>query len=276
MTQPLTAGAVPVPLPTLVARDWRFVPRPVRRAGALVVGFWWMSTGLIFALQRNALTRGIAFGLFTAVALAAIAIIRRTRDDRSPRAVAGAFLAGGALWAWLTNALFGGWVVGPPGIRATEAGPSIGLALEAVHATLYSEIAGVALLLVTGWLVRGAANRMSFAAMLVLWGSQQLAKLNIFVGVPNPGTRFLPDRLRFLGDFFGPEEPSLFLGVSIAVLAALALRFGRRAAQATEPADRFGLGVLAVLLALAAVEHLVLGIRTDLPLWDVFLRLRGH
>jgi putative photosynthetic complex assembly protein 2 len=272
----MTASPVPVTAPTLIARDWALVPRPVRQAGYLVIGFWWISTGLIFALQRNAVTRGVAFLVFSLLALAALVVIRRTRNDRSPRSVAGAFLAGGALWAWLTNALFSGWLVGPAGVRATASGPSLSLAVEAIHATLYSELAGVGLLLLTAWLVRGAANRMSLAAMTALWGGQQLAKLNIFVGVPNPGSRFLPDRLRFLADFFGPDQPSLLLAGSVAGLAVVAIRLGRRAGTAADPAERFGYGVLASLLALAAVEHLVLGVRTDLPLWDVFLRLRGN
>ena len=66
--------------------------RPIWHGVALVAGFWWFATGLIFALQRNATTRLVAMLLFSGLAVAAVWAIRWSRHERSPRAMAAAFL----------------------------------------------------------------------------------------------------------------------------------------------------------------------------------------
>ena len=249
--------------------------RPIWHGVALVAGFWWFATGLIFALQRNATTRLVAMLLFSGLAVAAVWAIRWSRHERSPRAMAAAFLGGGALWAWVTNALFGWWVVGPAGVTATVPGPSWALAGQAIHATLYNDLASVGLLVAVWLAVRRSTNALAATTLLILWASQQVAKVNIFLGVANPGARFLPEPLAFLAGFFGPESNSPFLYFSVLVALATAAWTGRRVRHATDDATRLERSIIASLLGLAAVEYLVLGLRLNLPLWDLFLALRG-
>lgn len=249
--------------------------RRVWQGVAVVAGFWWFATGLIFALQRNAATRVVAMLLFSALAIAAVWAIRWSRHERSPRGMAAAFLGGGALWAWVTNALFGWWVVGPAGVTATVPGPSWALAAEAIHATLYNDLASVGLLVAVWLAVHGAPNRLAATTLLILWASQQVAKVNIFLGVANPGARFLPEPLAFLAGFFGPEVNSPFLSASLLAALGMAAWAGRRVRHAPDDATRLERSIIASLLGLAAVEYLVLGLRVDLPLWDLFLALRG-
>lgn len=251
---------------------WR---RTLVRAALLVAGFWWLSTGAIFALQRNELTRTLAMVIFSLAGLGAVAVTVVTRDRRTIRAIGAAFLAGGLGWAWVTNALFGGWLVGPPGVVATRPGRSFGLAIEALHATAFAEAAGLGVLIGSALLAWNRPNRTAAVAVLTLWATQQLAKLNIFLGVANPGERFLPEHLAFLTEFFGPPRNSPLLAVSVLFLAGLAILLVRKARRAPDEATRFRHALVASLLTLAAIEHAVLGVQFDLPLWEVFLRMRG-
>jgi putative photosynthetic complex assembly protein 2 len=102
-----------------------------------------------------------------------------------------------------------------------------------------------------------------------------LAKLNVFLGVANPGAELLPAYLAPLRAYFGPARNSPLLAPSAAVLAAAAVWALAGARAGRVPARRTGLALLAGVLALAAFEHAVLGARVPLAWWDAFLRWRG-
>jgi putative photosynthetic complex assembly protein 2 len=119
------------------------------------------------------------------------------------------------------------------------------------------------------------ANRVGVWTSLVFWGAQQSAKLNIFFGVANPGEEFFPAHLRFLTAYFGPHDNQWLVYASIVALGSGAAWSGWHAVRATGAYHRIGRAVLATLLALAALEHMVLALPLELPLWDVFLSWRG-
>ena len=48
-----------------------------------------------------------------------------------------------------------------------------------------------------------------------------------------------------------------------------------RAVRARSAFERQGAAILGVLLALAVLEHALLGVRGGPPLWELFLRARG-
>jgi putative photosynthetic complex assembly protein 2 len=247
--------------------------RALLRAALRVIGFWWLATGLIVAIQRDGITR--LLGLLVATALAAIGLrlLWRTRDDATPRGAQLAFIGGAFLWIWVQTTFYGGWLIGPAAEIPVSAGPTPGLALQAIAATGYNLVAA-ALMFGLAYAVHGA-NPVGWQTIAAFWGADQLAKLNVFLGVANPGTHFLPDRLAFLIGYFGPQRNSPLLPVSILVLGALALWLYRRAIRTGDPFGREGNALLAALLALAALEHVLLGLSLQVPLWDPFLRVRG-
>ena len=241
-----------------------------------VVGFWWLVTGVIVALQRNEWTKLAAWAISTAVAIYATYVIHAQRAERTAASARRTFLASTAVWMWINVALYGGWIVGP-GRSATVAGEATLLrATEAVSALLWHELLCVLLLFVTWLHVRRSPNRLAFSALATYWVVLQVAKLNIFLGVANPGARFLPPHLQFLLSYYGPPVNSGWLPVSFFAAVGVALIFWWNGWQAKDAFLRQSRALLAVLIALAALEYLLLGVHSEAPLWEVFLKARGY
>lgn len=282
MTPPPDAGVTPVVEPL---RTQRWHARLSARArehwsavgkGTLaVVGFWWLVTGVIVALQRNEWTKLAAWAISTGVAIWATSVIHAARDVRTPSSARRTFLASTAVWMWINVGLYGGWIVGPGHLASSAGEPTLLRAFEAITSLLWHELLCV-LLLVATWLhVRRSPNRLAFHALLTYWGVLQVAKLNIFFGVANPGARFLPPHLQFLLSYYGPAENGGWLPVSFFAAFGVALVLWWHGWQAKEAFIRQSRALLAMLVALAAVEYLLLGVHSDAPLWEVFLRARG-
>ena len=241
-----------------------------------VVGFWWLVTGVIVALQRNEWTKLAAWTVSTGVAIYAVYVIHAERTQRTAMSARRTFLASTAVWMWINVGLYGGWIVGP-GHAASMAGEAtLFRATAAITALLWHELLCVLVLLVTWLHVRLSPNRLAFAALATYWMVLQVAKLNIFFGVANPGARFLPPHLQFLLSYYGPPSNTDFLPFSFFAALGVALIFWWNGWQAKDAFLRQSRALLAMLMALAAVEYLLLGVRSQAPLWEVFLKARGY
>lgn len=251
--------------------------RPARivlaRSALRVLGFWWLATGLIVALQRNRWTSLLALVLASLGALAGLRLLFGSRAERTPRSAQVAFVGASLLWLWIQTLFYAGLVVGPSeGISVPGPGPSLGNALLAIRATAYNEALALgALALALAIQIR---NPVGWQTLFAFWAADSVAKLNVFLGVANAAAHFLPEHLYFLMGFFGPGGNTPFLFLSIALLAGLTAFLLRRTATATDTFVREGASLLAVLLGLAALEHLLLAIPAQVPLWDLFLRAR--
>jgi putative photosynthetic complex assembly protein 2 len=241
-----------------------------------VVGFWWLVTGVIVALQRNEWTKLAAWTISTGVAIYAVYVIHAERTQRTATSARRTFLASTAVWMWINVGLYGGWIVGP-GRAASVAGEATLLrATEAITSLLWHELLCVLVLFVTWLHVRRSPNRLAFAALATYWMVLQVAKLNIFFGVANPGARFLPPHLQFLLTYYGPPANTDFLPFSFFAAFGVALIFWWNGWQAKDAFLRQSRALLAMLIALAAVEYLLLGVHSQAPLWEVFLKARGY
>jgi putative photosynthetic complex assembly protein 2 len=245
------------------------------RAAILVTLFWWLATGLIFMAQRRGTAATVGVAIATVLAIVGVWLVWRDRDRLDGVGATRSFLGGAAAWAWVSTVFLAGWIVGPADPSALGAKGSWELALEAIHATLYSDVVGLLVLAAVALATARGRNRVGLWTYMVFWGAQQSAKLNIFFGVENPGEAFFPPHLMFLTDYFGPHQNSWLIGVSIVALGWGAVWSGYHAFRAADLYNRVGRALLATLLGLAAFEHVVLALPLELPLWDVFLRWRG-
>jgi putative photosynthetic complex assembly protein 2 len=243
-----------------------------------VVAYWWAATGLIVAMQRDGLTHRIGAAVSTALGLLGVWLVVRSRDEATPGGARRGFLGGALLWGWVSVALYGGWIVGPAArqVQVPAEAPSIGFAWAALQAIGYHEAASAALLVLTWWLTRGRVNRTGFWSLLAFWAVQMTAKINVFLGVENPGGRFLPEKLWFLQSYFGPPHHGAMLPLTLAVLVLAMLYFVLLWLRHPAPWLRQAGALLATLMGLAVLEHMLLGISVDVPLWDMFLRSRGY
>jgi putative photosynthetic complex assembly protein 2 len=269
MTEPV---AIPMPEDAVADTSGRVV---VRSAVATVVGFWWVATGLVIAMQRSAPTRFLALMLASLLAVAGGYELVRARHSLTPQSVRWSFLGGALLWAYVSVAFYGGWIVGVMPQAAGPAAPSVGAALLAIRSTIYSDLLALAMIAAAAALTRGAANRTGLWALVTFWSMQQVAKLAVFFGVENPAGDFLPPHLAPLRQFFGPPHNAPFLWMSVVVVSVIALWCTWRARRAAGSGLRLAWAMHAILLGLAVLELAILSVRMDSTMWEPFLRMRS-
>jgi len=252
--------------------------RVAMRSFFVVVLFWWSATGVIFALERSPATRLLGFFVASAFAVWGAWLLYVERDRESASAARRGFLGAAFLWTWVQVSFYGGWIVGPSWlampVRAES--PTLRYAVSAVTAMLWYQLAMLLVIWVAGVLVATRANRVGFWTLLIFWGTHQLACLNIFVGVENPGRGFFPEPLLFLESYFGPARNSWFMPFSVALLLAITLRMIVHALRDATPMRRQSMMLLAVLGVLGILELGVLATPVNLQLWQWFLSVRGY
>ncbi len=241
---------------------------------ALVVVFWWAATGLTIVLQRDGAARTIGLAATALLAVAGAVLVVRSRADRSARGARAAFLGGALLWWWTAALFYAGWGVAPASVAA---GPprSLALAAQAIAATWRADAVALVVLAAVAAAVWRRPNRVALGSLLAFWGTLQTAKLNVFVGVRNPGGELLPPQLAGLQLFFAPPVNSWLLPLTVVALAALSGRLITRAVRTSDAFVRQSSAIVGVLLALAVLEHVLLGVRAGPALWAVFLEVRG-
>lgn len=254
----------------------RLLKGMVARGIAQVVIFWWVATGLIIAMQRSGPTRVSALVVASMLAVFGFWEMRSSANDDSALAARRSFLGGAFLWGWVSVTFYGGYLTGFHVDGLGIAAPSWALVLPAIRATLLSDVAALLLMGGTALLLLGDRNKTGLWSLVIFWAVQQVAKLNVFLGVENPAGNFLPPHLAYLRQFFGPLRNSAFLWVSIAGLSLLTAWAAWRTARAASPGKRQAGILYATILALAVLEIIVLGIPLETTPWDSFLRARGH
>jgi putative photosynthetic complex assembly protein 2 len=199
--------------------------------------------------------------------------VARARHRTTPGGAVESFVGGALLWTAAAGALYGGWIVGA--VNTAPAASLAALTLQAVLATWHNDAFTLLLGLAAWRLTRGAANRVGVSALALFWLVHAVAKVNVFVGVANPGAHYLPDYLWHLHRYFGPERNSLLLPITVVGCVLATLWLGWRAWRAPAAWRRTEAALLATVMALSALETGVLGVVFDLGAWDVFLRLRA-
>lgn len=272
MTVPelMKTGAVVPPAASL--RSARIGVALRRHAVLLVLCFWWTATGVLYALQRNAWTRGLA--LVAALGCLGIAarLLVTSRDDSSAVGALRGFFAGALAWTGVITLFFEGWVVGPPPDALGPATRGWEGAWTAIVATWHWEALAVATIMAVAFGVRRAANRLAVWTLLLFWGAHQSAKLNLFFGVVNAGAEIFPPYLAHLVRYFGPAENSPLLWVTIMGYAVLtAWMLWPRAASG--PGERMQRVVIGAVAGLVTIEHAFLATRLPFMLWELYLRV---
>jgi len=178
------------------------------------------------------------------------------------------FIAALGLWSWIETSFLTGWITGPR--KTIRPGGASGWrhALDAIAAILWHELAIIVVVGIVALSTATAENRFALYTLLLLWVMRSSAKLNLFLGVRNLGEVFLPKHLAHLVGYLRQRTMNLLFPFSIALASVLAWQLGARALVADTPFESVGYSLLAMLAALALLEHwlMVLPIPSDL-LW---------
>ena len=247
-------------------------------AALFVLFTWWISTGVILLLDglprstfrysvtgMSGLALGGLYGLWWS-----------SRFQTKPAAYL-AFSCALAVWAWHELTFLLGLVTGP---RKEPCPPDARGWRRFVYATaaiIYHELALFLTLLAGVALTWGAPNQVGTWTFLVLWIMRLSAKLNVYLGVRNLTTEFIPEHLRYLLSYFRKARLNPLMPVSITVASTVVwLLLSKSRASDANGFVVVGWTLVATLLAMAVLEHLFLTLPVpDALLWRWALR-SGH
>jgi putative photosynthetic complex assembly protein 2 len=252
--------------------------RVALRSFMVVVAFWWSTTGIVFALERNPTTRFLGLVVASALAVWGAALVYLERDRDTPSAARRSFLGGAFLWTWAQVTFYGAWIIGPESLRLhiPAQPPSWGFAVQAVLSMFWYQLVMLAVLGTTAFITHQRVNRVGWWTAALFWCVHQIASINIFLGVENSGRGFFPETLVFLESYFGPAVNSWFLPFTIACLIGYSLYTALFAIRGRTPGYRQSMMLLTVIGVLSVLELAVLGAPIQLPLWEAFLAVRGY
>jgi putative photosynthetic complex assembly protein 2 len=239
---------------------------------------WWFSTGLIVWLDGLP-RRTFRWSLTGATILAVLGLygLAVSAQDTSVSGAFTAFTCGLIIWGWNEISFLMAFVTGPRR-EATPPGSTGWLRLRhAVEAIAYHELAIAASAALVVALTWDAPNQIGTWTFLVLWAMRISAKLNVFLGVPNLGSEFLPDHLKYLESFFRKRPMNCLFPVSVTLSTIAAILLVQAAGAASNSGfETAGFTFLATLVALALLEHWLLVL--PLPaaaLWNWYLNRRA-
>jgi len=220
---------------------------------------WWASTGIVLYLdQRPRPTHARSLRGASVVGGLALAGLVATRDLATVGGACLAFTCAVLVWGWHEMSFLTGRVTGPRRQACADGCGGWRHFRHAVEAIIHHELALAATLALVVVLAWDAANWVGAATFALLWTMRLSAKLNLFLGVRNPGAELLPGHLRYLASFFGRRSCNALLPVSIAATALLVAWLAQRALAASTPFEATSWGLMAALAALALLEHLFL------------------
>jgi putative photosynthetic complex assembly protein 2 len=236
-------------------------------AALTALALWWGSTQVLLWLVRLTSCRTQNWVAF-ALGLVSAAVAAWSAGGEGVAAVYAGFCAALGLWGAFEIAFLSGAVLG---IDSRADGPQLSRrAWAAFRAIAWHELAllgTIALLAVATW---GAPNKIALYAFGALWAMRASAKLNLFLGVRNLCTEFLPETVAHLGRHFrrAPINPLYPFSVLAGTLAmAFLLRAGLDPAAA--PAEAVSMAFLAALVTFGTLEHwLMLTPLSPLQLWS--------
>ncbi len=232
---------------------------------------WWLGTGIILyldGLPRRTYRWSLA-GAAVTLFLGVYGLILTCTGASVAHAYCG-FTCGVLIWGTLEMSYFMGLVSGP---RKAPCPPGCGpwrrFAL-AIGTSLYHEVS----VLITGVILIALCwdqpNQVGVWTYCVLWIMRWSAKLNVFFGVPNLHTDWLPGHLRFLQTYMAQRHMNYLFPLSVtAGTVVVILLVGRALDTEIDSFIDTSYVLTATLLALAVLEHwfLVLPL-PDEALWS--------
>lgn len=239
---------------------------------------WWFSTGAILLL--DGLPRWtFRFSVTGMSALALGGLYGLWWSSRSVSKSA-AYLAFGctlAVWAFHELTFLLGLVTGPRKAPCPPDARGWRRFAYATAAILYHELALFFTLLTVVALTFGAPNQVGARTFLVLWIMRLSAKFNVYLGVRNLTTEFIPQHLRYLLSYFRKARLNPLMPVSIvAASIVVGLLFSESLAPGAASFVVVERTLVGTLLAMAVLEHLFLTLPVpDALLWRWAIRA-GH
>jgi putative photosynthetic complex assembly protein 2 len=223
---------------------------------AYAVLLWWFTTGFILFLDGlPPATFRWSMAAATAALCAAGYVLRSSAADVSVSGAYTAFSCAILVWGWLEMSFLMGFITGPRKHACADRCCGWRHFVHATQAIAYNEIAtliGAAAVLAATW---DAPNQVALWTFFVLWSMRVSAKLNLYLGVPNLGEKFLPPHLRYLKSFFRRRAMNFLFPLSVTGSTLVLVLLAQACRAATDGFHSTAYALVGSLLALALLEH---------------------
>lgn len=240
----------------------------------VAIFLWWGTTGIIIYLCGRKAWRPYVFAAVTLVQPLAFWQLHVSRNFNTVGGVFAAFFWAVVIWSWVECSYYTGFVVGRK-VPELEPGAAIGPRFRAaVAANLYHELGIIILsliVIVLGW---GGANDTGLWSFMILHWAHQSAKFNIFLGVNNLTTDFLPDNLRYMAQYFSKKPLNSLFPFSVTITTVIATALFISTLNATSAGQLTGQVLLFVLMCAAILEHWWLVTPVPTKIWNWSLKSR--
>lgn len=219
---------------------------------------WWFSTGVILWLDRlPARTFGRSLALWTVLlGLSFWGVDQSMRQDSEFNAYLG-FSSVILMWGWHELAFLTGIITGPRKVALSAGARGWQRFTESVGVVLHHELLLLVNFALLWWMQSGRPNHIAICTFALLWCMRLSAKLNLYFGVRQSGSQYLPPHLAYLATYFPSRglTPWFVLSMSVSVITLMWLI---RLIQIGDVAVSTNLVLLSALLGLAIVEHVLM------------------
>ena len=239
---------------------------------ALVIALlgWWVSTGVILFLNHlPASTYRWSIFAATVVLLLALITVPAFVNDISHFGALIAFIQGLLIWAWLEMTYLMGFLTGPRKEECPKGIEGWSRFWLALKTSLYHELAVIALGTLLIYLTFDKPNSVAGYTYVTLWGMRWSAKLNLFLGVLNYNSDWLPSGLVYIKSYVRFRRMNFIFPLSVCCGFLAAVFFFSLSQVGELDASSLGYLIIGCLILLAILEHcfLMLPVK-DAALWN--------
>jgi putative photosynthetic complex assembly protein 2 len=217
---------------------------------------WWFTTGIILFLDGLPQpTYRWSMIVATAILMPALYVLHLSSADTSTRSAYTAFTCAILVWGWLEMSFLMGFITGSRRDPCAQHCSGWRHFVHGAQAVIYNEIAtlvGAGFVLAAVW---AGPNRVALWTYLILWVMRISAKLNLFLGVPNLGEKYLPAHLHYLKSFFRRRAMNGLFPFSVGASTIVTVVLTRKYLAAEDAFQCTAYALLTSLLALAVLEH---------------------
>ena len=242
-------------------------------AAAAALFAWWFFTGAILLVVRRADAGDlVAHGrnVFLTVPLFALGFagLWVSAQELTVGNAYVAFISVLLIWGWIELAFLSGIITGPERAPCPEHLRGYARFARAWDTISRHEMLLAGALLAVVMITAQAENTVGLWTYIILFTARISAKLNLFFGVPQINTEFVPAPLQHIKSYFRQGPITMAFPVGVTFLSVAAACFAERLIAVQTPADTVGFALLTALAVLATIEHWFMVIPLpDAKLW---------